>query len=221
MTRTRLIFLGLLASLGMASSLAAGTVTGRVEMLEKGGKKASDLSEAVVRIEGVKVRPKPVSVEVRMKGKTFVPHMVAVPVGGRVTFPHDDSIFHNAFSVSGDNRFDLELYKKPTARAQTFEHAGIVRVYCNIHPQMSAIVLVHDNPFFTMAGRDGRYSLGGVPAGTYTVTAWHERGEEASVEVVVPAEGQAVANLTLDASSYRRARHKNKHGKDYPAREKY
>ncbi len=217
----RCVALWLLLAGWVAVPVAAGTVSGRVEMLEKKGRKAKDLSEVVVWVEGPAVEPEPATATMTMVKKSFEPALVVVPVGGRVAFPNLDPILHNAFSVSGKNRFDLELYKKPTARAQTFEHAGIVRVYCNIHPQMSAIVLVHDNPFFTMAGRDGRFTLEGVPAGTYTVTAWHERGEEASVEVVVPAEGQAVANLTLDASSYRRARHKNKHGKDYPAREKY
>jgi len=221
MKRSALSVSLLLALLAAATASEAGTVAGRVELIEKGGKKADDVSEAVVWIEGVKLQAKPVSAEIRMKGKTFVPHVLAIPVGGTVKFPNDDSIFHNAFSVSGDNRFDLDLYKKPKTGAWTFQHPGIVRVYCNIHPQMSAIIVVRDNPFFTMVARDGRFALEGVPAGSYRVTAWHERADEISVDVVVPAEGQTTANLTLDASKFRRARHKNKHGQDYPAREKY
>jgi len=217
----RQVLIGLLLLPGLAGTAAAGTVRGRLQMLEKGGKQASDLSEAVVWIEGVRVRPKPVEAVIRMKGKAFVPHVVAIPVGGSVSFPNEDPIFHNAFSVSGENRFDLDLYKKPNSKAWTFQHPGVVKVYCNIHPQMSAIVVVLDNPFFTLASRDGSFSIEGVPAGRYRITAWQERAEETSAEIVVPAEGQATANLTLDASSFRRARHKNKFGKDYPAREKY
>jgi plastocyanin len=211
----------LIACLAAATASTAGTVAGRVELIEKGGKKADDVSEAVVWIEGVKVKPQPLTAEIRMKGKAFIPHVLAIPVGGTVKFPNDDAIFHNVFSVSGDNRFDLDLYKKPKAGLWTAQHPGVVRVYCNIHPQMSAIIVVHDNPFFTMAGRDGRFALEGVPAGSYRITAWHERADPVSVDVVVPAEGQATTNLTLDASKFRRARHKNKHGQDYPAREKY
>ena len=68
-------------------------------------------------------------------------------------FPNFDGIFHNVFSVSGDNRFDLDLYKRPKSGSWTFQHAGIARVYCNIHPQMSAVVVVRDSPFFTKAAR--------------------------------------------------------------------
>jgi len=147
----------LAALLGGAIVCEAGNIVGRLQLVEKDGKQASDVSEAVVWIEGVKVQAKPVAAEIRMKDKTFVPHVLAIPVGGTVKFPNDDSIFHNAFSVSGDNRFDLDLYKKPKTGAWTFQHPGIVRVYCNIHPQMSAIIVVRDTPFFTKPGRDGRF----------------------------------------------------------------
>ena len=78
------------------------------------------------------------------KGKKFTPHVVAIPVGGTVDFPNKDPIFHNVFSVSGENRFDLDLYKKPKSGTWTPRLPGLVRVYCNIHPQMSAYVLVRD-----------------------------------------------------------------------------
>jgi hypothetical protein len=105
----------------------------------------------------------------------------------------------------------------------TFKAPGVVRVYCNIHPQMSAVVLVRDNPFFTKAARDGAFAIDEVPAGRYTLKAWHERAaSEASQEVSVPAEGRATAaQLALDASGYRRVQHKNKSGRDYASGEKY
>lgn len=193
----------------------AGTVTGRVEVVEKGGRKAADLSDVVVYVEGARIKPRPATASVVMKGKAFFPRVVVVPVGGTVEFPNQDPIFHNAFSVSGENRFDLALYKRPKVGSATFRHPGVVRVYCNIHPQMSAVVVVRDNPLFTKAAVDGTFSIEGVPAGSWTVKAWHERAGEAAAQVTVPETGAAQARFTLDASLYRRVPHKNKFGKDY------
>ncbi|HEX6738798.1 MAG TPA: hypothetical protein VF310_11015, partial [Vicinamibacteria bacterium] len=159
---------------------------------------------------------------ITMRGKEFVPRVVVVPTGGSVDFPNEDGVFHNVFSVSGDNRFDLELYKKPQSRSFTFQHPGVVRVYCNIHPQMSAVVIVRDNPFFTRAAADGSFALAGVPAGKHALKAWHERAGEVAEEVTVPDEGRVeAAALTLDTSRFRRLQHKNKYGKEYPSGEKY
>ena len=211
----------LLAALSVAVPAVAGTVKGRIELIEKGGRKATDLSDAVVYIDGAKTKPKPIKTTVVMKGKAFTPHVVVVPVGGTVDFPNEDPIFHNAFSVSGENRFDLDLYKRPKSGSWTFQHPGVARVYCNIHPQMSAIVVVRDNPYYTKANLDGSFLIEGVPAGKYTLTAWHERGNESSVEVNVPAEGEVGAQLVLDASQFKKTAHKNKLGKDYSSGEDY
>jgi plastocyanin len=210
---------------GLAVPARAGTVAGRVELIEKGGRRANDLSDVVVYIEGTsaKIRlGKQPAARIVMKGKAFTPHLVVVPVGSSVEFPNQDPIFHNAFSVSGANRFDLSLYKKPKAGSWTFEHPGIVRVYCNIHPQMSAVVVVRDNPYYTQASQDGAFVIQGVPGGRYVLSAWHERvPQAASAEVTVPAEGRVEGQLTLDASNYKREPHLNKFGKPYPAGERY
>jgi plastocyanin len=192
-----------------------------VELLEKGGRKAADLSDVVVYVEGAKARPKAAVATMTMKGKAFIPRVVAVPVDGTVEFPNEDPIFHNVFSVSGDNRFDLDLYKRPKKGSWTFRHPGVARVYCNIHPQMSAVVLALDNPYFTRASADGSFAIEDVPAGRYTLKAWHERASESAREIVVPAHGEVSAQFVLDASSYRRVQHKNKHGRDYSAGERY
>jgi plastocyanin len=193
----------------------AGTVRGLVEVLEKKGKRAKDVDEVVVWVEGPKVRPEPANATMTMRNKAFEPHVVVVPVGGAVAFPNADPILHNAFSLSGDNRFDLDLYKKPTSRSVTFEHSGIVRVYCNIHPQMSALVVVLDTPFWARPDANGRFSIAGVPPGDWVVKAWHERAGEVEHRVFVSETGETGLDLSLDASSYKRARHKNKYGKDY------
>jgi plastocyanin len=208
-------------SLAVTVSASADTVRGRVELVEKGGKRASDLANAVVWVEGPKVKPRSSSATITMKDKTFSPRVVVVPVGGTVEFPNQDPVFHNVFSVSGDNRFDLDLYKKPKSGAFVFRHPGLVRVYCNIHPQMSAYVLVRDNPFWARASSDGSFEIPDVPGGAWVVKAWHERAGEASQAVSVPDEGVLDVALTLDASKWKRAPHKNKFGRDYEAGERY
>jgi len=215
--------LGALVTLGLAwpALAAGGTVKGRVALLEKGGRPATDLSDVVVYVDGVKVKPPPARATMSMKRKTFVPRLVVVPVGGAVDFPNQDPILHNVFSVSGENRFDLDLYKRPKVGTWTFRHPGIARVYCNIHPQMSAVVMVRDNPFYARASRDGTFAIPDVPAGKHVLRAWNERAPEVEREVNVPGAGEVVVALTLDASSFKRVRHKNKYGKAYAPGEKY
>ena len=210
------------AAVALAVPAAAGTITGKVDLVDRPGRRTTDLTDVVVFLDGVRVKARPEKASVVMKGKTFIPHVVAVPVGGTVEFPNEDPIFHNAFSVSGENRFDLALYKRPKTGAQTFQHPGVVKVYCNIHPQMSAVVVVVDNPFFTKVQPDGTFTVENVPAGKHRLKAWHERAGDATVEVTVPDKGVAAAGpLRLDATTYKRQQHKNKFGKDYSSDEKY
>jgi plastocyanin len=207
--------------LAAAPAAWPGKITGTVELTDKGGRKASDLSDVVVYVEGSRPKPKPTTTTVVMKGKAFNPRVVVVPVGGTVQFPNEDPIFHNAFSVSGENRFDMALYTRPKVGSFTFQHPGIVKVYCNIHPQMSAVIVVRDNPLFAKAAPDGSFTIENVPAGRYTVKAWNERAGEASQEVAVTEAGTAAARFALDASTYKAIPHKNKFGKDYSSDEKY
>ena len=209
-------------ALVLAAPAGGGSVIGQVTLVDKGGRPANDITDVVVYVDGAKGRPQPAKAVMTMKGKSFTPHVVVVTVGGTVEFPNEDPIFHNVFSVSGDNRFDLDLYKRPKSGSWTFQAPGVAHVYCNIHPQMAAIVLVRDNPYFTKAAGDGSFKIDGVPAGKYQVFAWHERGGETAVDVTVPAEGQVTAGpLALDTSKFKRVPHKNKYGKDYGADEKY
>ena len=98
--------------------------------------------------------------------KRFRPRVVAVPLHGSVDFPNVDSIYHNVFSVSGGNRFDLGLYRSGASKSRQFDEAGLVRVFCNIHPQMVGFVLVVDSDFVATTGPDGKFRFDGVPAGS-------------------------------------------------------
>jgi plastocyanin len=146
--------------------------------------------------------------------KQFEPHVEAVPVGKSVTFPNLDDIMHNVFSISEGNRFDLGLYKSGAKKDFVFENPGLVRIYCNIHPHMSALVQVLPNPYYAWAKPDGSFSIAGVPPGQYSLTVWHEEGE-ATQPIIVSETGASGVVLKLDVSNYKKRSHLNKFGKPY------
>ncbi len=150
------------------------------------------------------------------RDKRFEPRVLAVPQGSAVTFPNYDKIFHNVFSLSETSPFDLGLYRNGAARTTSFGKPGVVRVYCNIHPQMAAYVVVLEGNLFTQTGKDGLAVASGVPAGRQTLKVWEERGGEWSGTVVVPPGGTVEITVPFDASKWREQPHKNKHGKSYP-----
>ena len=125
-----------LALLGIAASASGGEIVGTVQILGKNQKPYKDRSNIVIYVDGLAVASAGEPVSMEMRKKQFAPRLVVVQKGGTVEFPNRDRIFHNTFSVSGENRFDLDLYKTPEVGRNTFEHVGVVRVYCNIHPQI-------------------------------------------------------------------------------------
>jgi len=123
--------------------------------------------------------------QIKQMGETFVPHVLPIVKGTTVDFPNGDPIFHNVFSLSGTKSFDLGRYPKGDFRSVTFDQTGIVPVFCHLHSNMSAIILVLDNPFFSTPNAEGRYHIEGIPAGTYTIVGWHERSEPVEQQVEV------------------------------------
>ena len=206
----------------VASQGIAATLSGTVAIIERDGGRG-DPSGAVVWIQGAPGGPPaPRRASIPMQRKAFDPSLVAVPVGSTVSFPNADPILHNVFSVSGDNRFDLGLYGKGEGREVVFREPGVVRVYCNVHPQMEAVVVVTPGQWAARVGADGSFAIENAPQGRYRVFVWDERGGSDSREVELAGGNESVAlEFRLDATTYRRRSHLDKNGRPYSGRERY
>lgn len=108
------------------------------------------------------------------KNRMFVPHLLVVPVGSHVFFPNQDPFFHNVFSLFNGKRFDLGLYEAGTTKEVTFSREGVSYIFCNIHPEMSAVVVVLSTPLYATNGMDGTYSIRNAPPGEYEMHVWIE-----------------------------------------------
>ncbi len=159
---------------------------------------------------------KPGHFTMKQVNKDFRPQVLVVPVGSTVDFTNEDTVMHNIFSKTKPGEFDLGLYK--TSKPVVFKFANTYRVFCNIHPQMTAVILVVPTSHIAEVGADGHYKLE-LPAGKYRVTAWSERAA-APATAEATAGGSAPA-LALDESKYVELSHKNKFGKDYQPYEKH
>ncbi len=206
-----------LAAMALAAGAPPSEVSGRVTMLDRENQPTDDVGQAVIWLSGPggQGRP-PVQTDVGMSKKEFSPHVLVVPAGSTISFPNYDPFNHNVFSLSEENPFDLGLYGRGETRSVRFTKPGLVRVYCNVHAQMSALVIVRDTPWFTQPASDGSFTLSGVAAGQYTLHAWHERAAEVTQPLTVPAGGAGQVALELDARGFQFKPHLNKHGQPYP-----
>ncbi len=131
------------------------------------------------------------------RNETFVPHVLAITVGTTVDFPNSDRTYHNVFSLSRTRRFDLGRYAAGRSKAVRFDRPGIVRVFCDIHSHMNAYILVFSHRFYSVTDPGGRYQIGGVPPGTYTLVAWLDGSIRDSRSVSVGAD---LRDLEVDFS---------------------
>ncbi len=160
---------------------------------------APEIGNVVVSLRGI-AAPGPLNVsrrEIRQVHEEFLPRVVAVTRGSTVDFPNADPIFHNVFSLASAATFDLGRYPMGRSKSATFTKAGVVKVYCHIHSQMSATIVVLDHPYFVTPEVDGTFRLADVPAGSYSIVGWHERVGERVTPITVPAGGTATVTLSL------------------------
>src|SRR5579863_235654 len=176
-------------ALAFVVALPAATVSGKVELMSSHDpnlRKHTDYSGVVVWLEPLSGPPVvPASVgraQMVQKNKTFTPHVLAIAVGTVVDFPNFDPIFHNAFSNYNGQIFDIGLYPPGTTRSLAFRREGVVRVFCNIHPAMSAVIVVLKSPYFATSAKNGSFEIANVRAGSYRVHVFHERATEETLE---------------------------------------
>jgi plastocyanin len=225
--------LGLLA-LATAGSAAAPplTLTARVELVPTPGEKKSDNrlhSSAGVVVWLSPLGPDPVAAELKssdspirlvQKNKSFEPHLLVVPVGAVVEFPNHDPFFHNVFSLFEGKRFDLGLYEAGTTRNVRFDRKGISYIFCNIHPEMSAVIISLDTPYYGISNQQGEIVIPGVPAGRYQMHVFAEAAlpdvlKALSRDVTVSENNSTLGLLRVPELSMV-AKHKNLYGQDYP-----
>jgi plastocyanin len=137
----------------------------------------NEYSELVVFLEGdLSGADKPVRAELRQQSRQFEPRVLVVPAGSTVSFPNADPVFHNVFSLSSAKKFDLGYYPAGQSRTLKFDAPGVVQVYCHLHPNMYAAIVVVPNRWYARPGEDGTFSLHDVPPGDYWLVAWHTSG---------------------------------------------
>lgn len=212
---TRLALAALLAVVPVLAQDGAGRVTGTIKLTIAASAPSSstayesrsvaprpkplpEMRNVVVFFSDLPAsKPAPMRAAIAQKDEQFVPHVVAVTVGSSVAFPNRDPFFHNVFSLSRGATFNLGRYPSGSSRSAVFTRAGIVKVLCEIHSQMSAVVRVFDHEWFTMPADDGSYAIDNVPPGEHTLVAWHERIGERREKVIVKAGAPIQVNFTL------------------------
>lgn len=160
----------------------------------------------------------PESAEIVTRDKSLAPTVLSVSSGSEIRFPNEDPILHNLFSVSAGNDFDLGVYGPGEAPSVKLEQAGVVNIYCNVHHDMHAHVLVVDTPFRTRADSNGNFRLSNLPAGPGELHIWHRQSDRWSRPVELPADGSIEA--TLNVSKPRLPPHRDKTGQSYNRRDR-
>lgn len=231
-----LLLVGALAA-RIGSPAQGLTVTGRVTLLAPASRgKSVDNSNVVVFLTPLagasefppdRLESTPHRFQLVQKNKRFVPHLLIVPVGAVVEFPNHDPFFHNVFSLFEGRRFDLGLYEGGATRAITFNKPGVSYIFCNIHPEMSAVIIALEYPYYAVSNAVGELTISSVPAGRYQLNVWHERClpealKSLSREVAFSPGSTSIGEVRLAESGDLLTKHKNMYGRDYePAAKPY
>ncbi len=152
--------------------------------------------------------------------KRFEPGLLVVPVGSVVDFPNADPWFHNVFSLYRGKRFDLGLYQAGAQRSVRFDRIGPSYLFCNIHPEMTGVVLAIDSELFAISNKSGRYAIAGVTPGKYVLHVWYENATPESLQalrrqVTIESANQTLPPISVKAVKQSPAEHKNKYGQVY------
>jgi len=229
--------LGVFFGLSAAARAQQSPVTLQIIAAEKqshpdSGKESNDVnsgSNAVVwlspvdqRLPAADQRPPQRRPRLTQHNKSFEPHLLVVEVGTTVDFPNKDPFFHNVFSLFDGKRFDLGLYEAGATNSARFERVGVSFLFCNIHPEMSAVVVAVDTPYYAIADRSGRASLANVPDGKYELRVWSERALPEDLKkqihtVTISSTNRTLPPIYLAENPNINAAHKNKYGQDYVA----
>lgn len=208
----------------LAQSAERGTeVNGEVALVQ--GVSTRDASHVVVWLTPVNV-VQPVRGTERshyrllQRNKRFEPGLLVVPVGSVVDFPNADPWFHNVFSLYRGKRFDLGLYQAGAQRSVKFDRVGPSYLFCNIHPEMTGVVLAVDSDLFAVTAKNGRYSLAGVTPGKYLLHVWYENAAPELLDsltrlVNIDAQTRTLPAISIAVSKQTQTDHKNKYGQDY------
>jgi plastocyanin len=190
-----------------ANETSLGAIRGKVEV-------PAGEPVAYVYVENIVAPPaKGEHKVIQQSGKKFIPGWAVIQRGTAIEFPNRDNIYHNVFSLSAGNSFDLGLYNSSgEAKSHTFTEAGPVDVYCNIHPQMAASVLVVPNRYFAKVKGDGTFEIAGVPVGRRKIVAWAPGSRPTADWIEVDGGRTADLSLKLEAKG---SAHKNKSGQSY------
>ena len=154
------------------------------------------------------------------KNKSFEPHILVVPAGSMVEFPNRDPFFHNVFSLFEGKRFDLGLYEAGTSRMVRFDRPGISYIFCNIHPEMNAVVITMATPLYAISNADGQINLADVPYGRYMLHIWSEgMGPENAQplvrEITIAENASSLGVIRVPEATGQSMAHKNKYGREY------
>jgi len=216
----------------LASQAQDFTVTGQIDLVSEGSapSKKSNRANVVVwltslddptALHAVSEETPPHPPRLVQKNKRFTPHVLVVPAGTAVEFPNHDPFFHNVFSLFEGKRFDLGLYEAGTTRMVRFDRAGVSYIFCNIHPEMSAVVVALKTPYYGLSDASGKIAIAHVPPGRYSVQVWAEGASAANLkavsrELVLSGSERSLGVVRIVEDSPP-APHKNKYGREYDA----
>lgn len=220
---TARVWVAVLALLLPAAMAAQATVSGSV-LVKHAAKDEGNSANVVVALTPVdghaEVNAPEKHYRLAQKDRTFVPHLLVVPQGATVDFPNLDPLFHNVFSLYNGKRFDLGLYEAGSSRSVRFTRPGVSYIFCNIHSEMSAVVITMATPYYDVTDNGGRFSIANVPIGEYRLSVWYERATQEDLaslarRLTVSGSETPLGIITLSESAKMPTTHKNKYGRDY------